>query len=828
MRHLPTVPLRNKFERKKDMRTKRLLLLLAVCIFALMIFTSCDMLMTPQNPGGTDIGVGFDLWQEQVASIEKTGVTNGVATYKITLKNGTEETISVGGMTDKGEITSIEKISEENGVATYTITLSDGSSQTLTVTDSTTPPVTTPPTDSLNNATLEQLLAMLEANKVPIFDEGSTVTDASKTTAAGAFKNGVVGFTTHMTKDIFFGESDTVCKITLNNFSFEAVTEDEITVYIEFRKINTARPNDNNAVAYSTVVATYEAYVTPNGLGDYELELGVISRDDLDGLGDDFILGIYTDEATPVRMSFSKNTTCLMAAKNALTNTTSASSFRYSYYYKNDGSTASADEALMPEMTFLHSEEPKYMLESELIEKIKELIAAGGNSGSTVTPGVVPTAGLKLHLPDYYDLVVGDNFELFYKGIAECYDSDVYDFVLRYADYKGNSAADARGQVFARKYVWTPTEADAGKTYTLNITVYDNVGSIVATDSVEIRVHAKPTSPEEEKVVLCVGDSLTNGGTWVKQFYDRLCSSNGDKLENIKFIGTRQVVGTKVYYEGYGGWSFNSYITTSSGRTNAKYITGNFADKNEAVDQHSIYKDENGAWWKLESIENTQIKLIRVDGGASSNNLTVGGVAGGGTLTWVSGGENHGNITFTGWSNAPANPMWDDDTNGVNMKKYVEGFGVDHLDEVYVLLGWNNTGAKEDSYKEQVRTFLDNILTVYPDCHITLMGLQVPMKDGFGTNYGLGWPYFEKAGHVWLMQEWYMEICEEDKYKDNLTFVQISGQFDSVNNCLKTTVATNNHSTVKETICSNGVHPDVSGYKQIGDAAYRHFVSRFQ
>lgn len=811
------------------MHTKRLLLLLVVCVSALLIFTSCDMLMTPQNPGGTDIGVGFDLWQEQVASIEKTGVVNGVATYKITLKNGTEETISVGGMTDKGEITSIEKTAEENGVATYTVTLSDGTSQTLTVTDKTTPPVSTAPAGDLNSATLEQLLAMLEANKIPILDEGSTVTDASKTTAASAFKDGVVGFTTHMTKDIFFGESDTVCKITLNDFSFEATTEDDITVYIEFRKINTTRPNDNNAVVYSTVVATYEATVTPNGLGDYELDLGIIEKDDLSELGDAFILGIYTDEETPVRMSFSKNDTCLMKEKNALTNTTSAS-FRYSYYYKNVGgniSLVAADEAFTPELTFLHSEEPKYMLESELIEKIKELIAAGGNTGNsgnsgTVTPGVVPTAGLKLHLPEYYDLVVGDKFELFYKGIAECYDSDVYDFVLRYADK--SSAADNRGQVFARKYVWTPTEAEAGKTYTLNITVYDNLGSIVATDSVGIRIHAKPTSPKAEKVVLCVGDSLTSGGTWVQQFYNRLVT---DKTQNIKFIGTRSIGQAKIGYEGYGGWSFGSYIGTSDNRSNGKYIVGDFSDKNEAEDQHSVYKDGNGTYWKLESIEDNKIKLLYVDGGKTSQDLTSGPNVGG-TLTWVSGGVNRDPITFTAWSKAPGNPMWDDDANRVNMKRYVEGFGVDHLDEVFVLLGWNNTGTTEDAYKAQVRTFLDNILSVYPDCHITLMGLQVPLKDGFGSNYNMGWPYFEKAGHVWLMQEWYMEICEEEKYKDNLSFVQISGQFDSINNCMKTTVAANNHSTVKETICSNGVHPASEGYKQIGDAAYRHFVSRLQ
>ncbi len=812
------------------MNKKRALLLLVVCLFALLIFSSCDFLGS-STPGGTDIGVGFDLWQDQVASIQKTGVVDGVATYKITLKNGTEETISIGGMTDKGQITAIDKLTEENGVATYKITLSDGTSQTLTVTDKTTPVSTPPVTEApdIHGATIEQLLALLEANKVPILDEDSTITDPTGTIDAGAYKDGVVGFTTYMTKDIFFGEASSVSKITLNSFSFEATTSEPIMVYIEFRKINTSRPNDNNAVAYSTVIKTYEATLTPAGLGDYELEF-TVNKDALTELGDEFILGIYTDEETPVRMSISKNRSCLMSEKNSLTNTTS-DSFRYSYYYKNENgniTTTAADEALLPDMTFLHSEGEKYMLESELVEEIKALIANGGNGGSNGGNGGNGGTGatspaLTLHLPEYYDLIVGDKFELFYKGIAECYNSDIYDFVLRYSDYKENSNADKRGNVFARKYTWTPAEADVG-TYTLNIDVYDNVGYKVASDSVEIRVHAKPQNPTDEKVVLCVGDSLTNGGTWVQTMYNRFAS---DGINNVKFIGTRNVTGTKVYYEGYGGWTFASYNTTSTGRTNAKYITGSFTDKTEALDQHSVYRDGNGAYWKLESIEATKIKLIWVDGGSSSQSLTSSPTTGG-TLTWVSGGQNHGNITFNGWSNAPGNPMWDDDTNKVNMKKYVEGFGVDHLDEVVVLLGWNNTGIGEDSYKAQVRTFLDNVLTAYPDCHITLMGLQVPMKDGFANSYGMGWPYFEKAGHVWLMQEWYTEICQEAKYRENCTFVQVSGQFDSVNNCLQGEVVYNNHNNGKETICTNGVHPATAGYRQIGDAAYRHLASRFQ
>ena len=39
-----------------------------------------------------------------------------------------------------------------------------------------------------------------------------------------------------------------------------------------------------------------------------------------------------------------------------------------------------------------------------------------------------------LRLPTHYDLVVGDTFELFFKGITYCLNSDVYDYTVAYAD----------------------------------------------------------------------------------------------------------------------------------------------------------------------------------------------------------------------------------------------------------------------------------------------------------------------------------------------------------------------------------------------------------
>ena len=61
-----------------------------------------------------------------------------------------------------------------------------------------------------------------------------------------------------------------------------------------------------------------------------------------------------------------------------------------------------------------------------------------------------------LQLPPRYDLVVGDTFELFYKGIVFCKNSDFYDFELSFTSGKN------LGKGFDRKYIWEPTAEDIG------------------------------------------------------------------------------------------------------------------------------------------------------------------------------------------------------------------------------------------------------------------------------------------------------------------------------------------------------------------------------
>ena len=413
-----------------------------------------------------------------------------------------------------------------------------------------------------------------------------------------------------------------------------------------------------------------------------------------------------------------------------------------------------------------------------------------------------------LKLPRKFDLLVGDTFEMFYKGITNCLNSDLYDYEISFSD------SFNRGKAWKRKWEWTPVETDVG-TKTMTVTAVDNIGKEIDKKTVSIVVHNRPSNPSNEKIILCVGDSLTNSGIWCSELRRRMIASDGNPtgygLTNIKFIGTKENSdGCK--YEGYGGWTFKSYL--SSMKSNDYMIIHGSFDKVDA-DQHSVYYDSNGVRWKLETIGNDVIKLIRVNGAAV--------LAPSGRLIWESGGVTHTDIVYTSSEQAIGNPFWDESANKNNFTAYASRMGVSKIDHCIILLGWNDTGASEASYKTNAKKFIDGIRAEYPNCKITLLGLQVPSRDGFANNYGISWKYYNKLQSVWNLNQWYQDIADE--YND-IDFVNISGQFDTENNHSIASFYPNTRNPNKVTLQSNGVHPYTYGYLQIADAVFRNICSR--
>ena len=435
------------------------------------------------------------------------------------------------------------------------------------------------------------------------------------------------------------------------------------------------------------------------------------------------------------------------------------------------------------------------------LARIAALEASLGSRGNAVL----------LKLPERYELVVGDTFELFYKGIVDAVHSEVYDVEIECA----------KGACYGRRYLWTPGPSDAG-IHPMTVRLYGINHVLLDERKIALDVKGKAAAPDSLRTVLYVGDSLAAGGHVPAEMKRRLTETGGapvaDGLSNLVFVGSCQDAACSVHFEGYGGWTWASY-NNKSATPQFMWIECAGHDKTEAEDQHSVYADANSAQWKLETIEGARIKVIRTSGSTA--------LPANGALLWVSGGAHTGNIEFTAAEQAAGNPFWDENSGKVDFAKYAQRMGVPSIDYIYVLLGWNSAGETENSYKAEVRTFIGNVLAAYPQCQIVLMGLQVPARDGLGANYGatgIYCRYYDLMQHVWRLDRWYAEIAGE--YPDNVSSVSIAGQFDTEHNMPTGTRPVNARSEIIETYQTNGVHPALAGYLQIADAAYRDFIHK--
>jgi lysophospholipase L1-like esterase len=165
---------------------------------------------------------------------------------------------------------------------------------------------------------------------------------------------------------------------------------------------------------------------------------------------------------------------------------------------------------------------------------------------------------IKVFLPDEYDITVNDNFQLFYRGVVQAVNP--YNYSITVTCSKGNS--------YPRYYEWTPSENDIGS-YKLNLTVYDDNGKVLGYDTTTLNVHS-PKQTNEIKNVLCIGDSLTAGGYWVREAQRRFTENGGTpeglNLDYLNFIGTNKktINGKTVGFEGYGGWTWERYCGSTS------------------------------------------------------------------------------------------------------------------------------------------------------------------------------------------------------------------------------------------------------------------------
>lgn len=279
------------------------------------------------------------------------------------------------------------------------------------------------------------------------------------------------------------------------------------------------------------------------------------------------------------------------------------------------------------------------------------------------------TVDAEIMLPESYDLVVGDKFQLFFRSVIKCY-----------GDYQrfGINCICSKGTFYPDYFEYTPTAEDSAS-YTLTIVLRDLNGKYLTQKQTKLNIHKVPTFNSATTKNLCVfGDSLTSSGTWAAEGIRRLVGTSDSgfsgpaslKVANLTlntYGHKTNTINTQVIkHEGYGGWTWKSFITnygSTDSTTNGLIVTLNTNHSYE-IDtvQKSIWTDNNGLKWELEDLPaDNKIKFNRGEGNdKAANTITLPT-----SMTCTSPSLS---ITITSSEWESGNPFWNDNTSKVDFK----------------------------------------------------------------------------------------------------------------------------------------------------------------
>ena len=423
---------------------------------------------------------------------------------------------------------------------------------------------------------------------------------------------------------------------------------------------------------------------------------------------------------------------------------------------------------------------------------------------------------VEVQLPSKIVAVVGDTLQVFYRSIVKAVDPYAYDVVARCA----------KGRALRRFFEYTPSASDVG-TNTLTFNIYNRKGIKVGTASTQLVTVSAPISPSSQVNAFVFGDSLTDGGKWPCEALRRLTNNNsvdsiaGKGLSNIAFCGskTNTYNSTTVHYFGAGGWNWDRYVSAGTPRYRV-FVSG-------------VTTAQVNATYTNNSVTFTILEVNITEGEGSLLLSGSGAPSASGTLTKAS-GNGDATIAFSSYETDSANPLWDDTNNKMTFIPYVEENGSGQMDVVYVLLSWNGKSAWSDYTVENLgyaKIFLRKLHSEYPNAKAKLLGIQMPSsQSGLGNNYGASGVYPDWYGlymAAWSYNRSLEELCELEEFAEFCEYVDVASQFDSEYNMQGAMKKVNvrNSTTIYEH--TNGVHPDTTGYYQIGDVVYRNFVKEF-
>lgn len=424
-----------------------------------------------------------------------------------------------------------------------------------------------------------------------------------------------------------------------------------------------------------------------------------------------------------------------------------------------------------------------------------------------------------IYLAKKYALVTNDKFELFYRGIIKLFNP--YQYYIHIQCKKGFA--------YPRYFTYTPKPGEEGS-YELIVQLLDNQNEIIE-EAKTILVVESPKQPNQKVNILCIGDSLTVNGVWPKEGARRVMDDTGTP-EGLGFTGCLNVMGTcetkwndtRIGYEGYGGWTWKSYCTNEHIDLHSSVWIYTHHQKTQS-DQHSIW-ESNGHLWILETIEENRLKFKR-----GTNNISMISNIGE-VFHHVKNAKNTEDIVIEKMEYEKTNPFWNEKKNTIDFTHYIQKNQFLVPDYIYILLTWNGLYIPYlqdfEHHLMYTRLMLRRIHEDFPNCKVRLLGIQIcSVNGGITSNYGTNGPYSDTFGAIstaFHYNEALENLCLEEEWKEYVEYIDTKAQFDSEYNMPVAEVFVNARSKQKEYIGTNGVHPTLEGYLQIGDVFYRNLV----
>ena len=329
---------------------------------------------------------------------------------------------------------------------------------------------------------------------------------------------------------------------------------------------------------------------------------------------------------------------------------------------------------------------------------------------------------------------------------------------------------------------WTFTPGGrGGQTYQIVMNAWSDDCDYPICATATVKVASIPKDAKTRPITLALfGDSIT-GCMYQDQIMRDM--TNGP-FKAYKAVGTRKATPTGALHDGYGGWSYNSYLK--------EYMMGK--DEYNNVQDEAERAQLKAAGIPVAKIEAWQTDLRR------SPLLTV----------------KKGKVVFD------AQP-WLDRINGGKAPDFlIVQLGVNATwwtkgtrDEVEKTT-WDTIYAKEDN---EVTPFYKQIRAALPNTQILMCNTPLGSdQNGFATNYHSDWNYVQQRKNSFALNK-LLERWVKQQNDPKLAFVGLAQAIHPFYGYPRANVKVCKYETAEMPICNNAVHPSLVGGKQIGDAA---------